>query len=198
MKTTEAMRARERAPAAAGRTVRAAGWLKRLRLPETIADRLASPEQRLRTRWSAVKRMVRGEFPDVPMITVEELASWLADPAVANPVVLDARGGDEYDVSHIEGAHLAPTRRDAFEYLTEVDKGDPIVVYGSIGYRAALLARRLHPYRFVAVYNLDGGIFEWANSGKAVVRDGRRVRRVHPYDTHWGRFLKRELWGFGG
>jgi len=198
MKMTEAMRAHERAPASTGRVQRVTGWLKRLRLPETLADRLASPDERLRSRWSAVKQMVRGEFPDVPIITVEELATWLGDPAVSNPVVLDARGSDEYNVSHLEGAHLAPTRRDAFEHLTEVDKDHPIVVYGSIGYRAALLARRLHPYRFVAVYNLDGGIFEWANNGKAVVRDGRRVRRVHPYDSHWGRFLKRELWGFGG
>ena len=44
------------------------------------------------------------------------------------------------------------------------------------------------------VYNLEGGIFEWANRGHPVydVR-GNRTRGVHPYDRIWGRMLNRRL-----
>ena len=35
-------------------------------------------------------------------------------------------------------------------------------------------------------------IFEWANEGRPVVRDGREVEAVHPYDAVWGRLLAPE------
>ncbi len=41
--------------------------------------------------------------------------------------------------------------------------------------------------------NLKGSIFQWANEGRPVVRDGEPVREVHPYDAVWGRLLDRDL-----
>jgi hypothetical protein len=36
-------------------------------------------------------------------------------------------------------------------------------------------------------------VFEWANSGYPVFRDGEAVREVHPFDAEWGRLLDPEL-----
>ena len=41
--------------------------------------------------WPEVKEWVRGEFPDVPQTTVDELHARLADEGTAQPVLLDAR-----------------------------------------------------------------------------------------------------------
>ena len=69
-----------------------------------------------------------------------------------------------------------------------------IVVYCSIGYRSARLARELEQQGVEGVLNLEGSIFEWANSGHGVEREGEAVSEVHPYDEDWGRLLDQELW----
>jgi len=43
------------------------------------------------------------------------------------------------------------------------------------------------------VYNLTGGIFGWANSGRPLFRNDTRVELVHPYDEAWGLLLREDL-----
>ena len=62
-----------------------------------------------------------------------------------------------------------------------------------MGYRSARIADRLETAGFRDVRNLTGSIFQWANEGRPVVRDGEPVREVHPYDAVWGRLLDRDL-----
>ena len=56
------------------------------------------------------------------------------------------------------------------------------------------MTRDLTERGYGAVRNLEGSIFEWANAGHPVYREGREVSEVHPYDEEWGRLLDRELW----
>ena len=137
----------------------------------------------------SIKREIREDFPDVRIVTTEELAGWLAAP----PVLLDARAPREYEVSHLRGARRALTEAEAVEALRGVNKNERIVVYCSVGLRSARLARALQARGFTRVYNLEGSIFQWANESRPVYRDGRPAHKVHPYDEHWGALLDARL-----
>ena len=42
------------------------------------------------------------------------------------------------------------------------------------------------------VYNLYGGLFEWVNQGKEVVKpNGETTETVHAYSKSWGIWLKK-------
>ena len=43
------------------------------------------------------------------------------------------------------------------------------------------------------VFNLEGGLFGWANAGRPVWAEGSRAAKVHPYDDEWGRLLRPAL-----
>jgi hypothetical protein len=55
------------------------------------------------------------------------------------------------------------------------------------------MAHRVQPLVSGPVYNLEGSIFEWANSGRPVYRGEERVSVVHPYGARWERLLDRAL-----
>ncbi len=142
--------------------------------------------------WPAVRQAIRAEFPEVAQISTDELRNWLAsgDPP---PVLLDVREEAEYRVSHLPGAvRIDPGDGDPV-LPAGVGKETPIVAYCSVGYRSSALVARLMEQGYTDVRNLEGSIFEWANKGLPVVRDGEEVRQVHPYDRKWGRLLDKEL-----
>lgn len=141
--------------------------------------------------WPAVKQEIRSEFPEVKQVSVDELHAWLAsaDP----PLLLDVRQEAEFRVSHLRGA-IRVDPGDGDPALPEgVGKETPIVAYCSVGYRSSALVESLTERGFHSVSNLEGSIFEWANRGFPVVREGREVRQVHPYDARWGVLLADEL-----
>ncbi len=140
--------------------------------------------------WPAVKQMIRAEFPAVEQISTQELNEWLASGAA--PLLLDVREEAEYRVSHLPGAvRVDPDGAVALPAGTAKDT--PIVAYCSVGYRSSAFAARLTEQGYTGVRNLEGSIFEWANRGLPVVRDGREVRQVHPYARRWERLLDIEL-----
>ena len=142
--------------------------------------------------WSSVKEMVTTDFPDVEHVSVTELKT-LLDEGDHAPVLLDVREEDEYAVSHLPGAIQVPPGDADTEVLDAIDRDAPIVTYCSVGYRSSQLAAMLEERGFTNVRNLDGSIFAWANQGLPVVREGRTVREVHPYDPTWGNLLNEEL-----
>jgi len=150
-----------------------------------VACGSSSPNAKL----DGVKQEIRDEFPDVRPVTTEQLAEWLADPDRKAPVLLDVRETEEYGVSHLRSAQRALTESEALEALRGVKKDDPVVVYCSVGYRSAQLARALKARGYTHVVNLEGSIFQWANEGRPVYHDGRPVNKVHPYDATWGKLL---------
>ena len=106
-------------------------------------------------------------------------------------VLLDARELAEFRVSHLEGAARIDPSHPDFDAV-RVPERARVVVYCSVGWRSADIASQLRQ-RGVDAYNLEGGIFRWANEGHPVVRGDRRVRAVHPYDETWGRLLDAPL-----
>lgn len=66
-------------------------------------------------------------------------------------------------------------------------------IYCSVGYRSAGVTQRLREAGFTNVSNLQGSIFRWANEGRPVYRDRRRVQAVHPFDARWGQLLTDSL-----
>ena len=133
---------------------------------------------------AAVRPLVAARYPDVRWVTPAELERR------DGPVLLDAREADEYAVSHLRGARRVDPDRERFDDLG-IARDALVVVYCSVGWRSGTIADRMRSAGFTRVYNLEGGIFAWANAGKPLYRGSRRVRSVHPYDAVWGRLLDR-------
>jgi len=141
---------------------------------------------------------IRKKFPGVKGISVQTLARvWEAkkeDSDSEKPLLIDVRKPSEYEVSHIKGAKNADSVAAVRKLLWNVQKDREIVVYCSIGYRSADMAWDLAKMGYTKVRNLEGSIFEWANTGHPVFRGEERVNEVHPFDKEWGKLLSRELW----
>lgn len=144
--------------------------------------------------WEAVERDLAARYPDVSTVSTAVLAERLGGPDA--PLLLDARSEAEYAVSHLPGARRVDPDAAAQALaaaLADVDRQREVVVYCSVGVRSAGVAERLGTVGFDRVANLEGSIFRWANEGRPLVRDGERVREVHPYNALWGRLLDPSL-----
>ena len=141
---------------------------------------------------AGLRRWISLRFPGTQWVETERLAEWMGpepDPSLA---LLDARTLDEFEVSHLAGASRVDPEAEELD-LGHLPRDARIVVYCSVGYRSAAVARRLVGAGFEHVYNLEGGIFQWANEGRAVLRGREPVERVHPYNRTWGRLLDEHL-----
>lgn len=140
--------------------------------------------------WRNVLQGVRDDFPDVPQMTTQRLAVLLeSDPT--SVLLLDARSEAEYEVGQLRGAVRTETLAAALDALSGFDQRPTVVVYCSVGHRSSELAERLLARGVANVFNLEGSIFRWANEGRPVYREARRVYKVHPYDEEWARLLDR-------
>lgn len=137
-----------------------------------------------------LKFLIKFRFLTIQQITTKEFAQWLSNPTQLQPLIIDARSQTEYAVSHLKTAmHIDPRASD-LAALSTVSKDTPIVVYCSVGYRSAQLAQQLDRVEFKCIFNLSGGIFEWANEGKPIFKDEHPTQFVHPYNAIWGKLLK--------
>jgi rhodanese-related sulfurtransferase len=139
--------------------------------------------------FEIIRRLTAHKFPDVQWITNADLARWREDSGRTQPLLVDARTDAEYQVSHLRDAVRIDAGRPSLRPLRGRAKNDPIVVYGSVGYRGARLAHWLGGQGYTNVQNLDG-IFEWATEDRPVFRDQRPTLQVHPYDRRWGLLLE--------
>ncbi|MEA5623977.1 rhodanese-like domain-containing protein [Nostoc sp. UHCC 0251] len=140
--------------------------------------------------FNFLKLLLKFQFPTIEEINCNQLAQLLLDSAKPPPLVLDARSPAEYAVSHIETAVLIDPLTDDLAALSTVSKDRLIVVYCAVGYRSAKLAQQLDKAGMKCIYNLSGGIFQWANEGRLMFRDDRPTQVVHPYNAIWGKLLK--------
>ena len=140
-----------------------------------------------------MKAGVREEFPHVRSVSVAELQRRLEGSVDSRPVLLDARSREEFLVSHLRDAIHAPSEEEALAALSNAGRSEPVLVYCSVGYRSAALAQELSAHGFTDVANVEGSIFEWANTGLPVYRGGVQVHEVHPFDARWRRLLRRDL-----
>lgn len=137
--------------------------------------------------WRLLDRWIRWRFPDVAAISCQELAAVLARAGPV-PLLIDARGAEEFVVSHLAGARRLETVV-AIE-AEGLEPGQSIVVYCSVGYRSALLARSLQQAGFSDVRNLEGSLFRWANLALPLAGSTPGQRRVHPFHPCWGLLLE--------
>ena len=144
------------------------------------------------TSLGQVRALVARRFPEVRRIDAGALAAAMSVGGATAPLLLDTRTEAEFAVSHLRGAlRLDPSRPLRAQVGDRRER--PIVVYCSVGYRSAIVARSLAQIGVRDVQNLDGGIFAWANEGRSVFRNGEPVREVHPYDAIWGVLLLSDL-----
>jgi rhodanese-related sulfurtransferase len=135
--------------------------------------------------------VVRKRFPDVSHLSAASLDAWLRDAQQPTPQMVDARSEEEFKVSHLPKAWRMDPDSTALAALSALDPERPIVIYCSAGYRGATLARRLQNAGRRDVWNLEGGIFAWANAGLPVECDGHPVQHVHPYSRIFAHLLGR-------
>ena len=143
--------------------------------------------------WFLLKKLLRYRFPRVRRITTEQLATWLGDKTRIQPVLLDVRTKEEWNVSHLLAARLVTPSVTIDELAAGLSKEAPIVTYCAVGYRSAAMANKLQKAGFSSVMNLEGSIFQWANEHRPLVRDHMSVTTVHPFSKKWGRLLRDEM-----
>jgi rhodanese-related sulfurtransferase len=139
----------------------------------------------------AQKALVSARYPRVRWVTTSSLARWMGRSGNGGPILLDAREPEEFAVSHLRGARRVDPDLEDMSTL-DLDEGERIVVYCAVGWRSGAFADRMRQAGYRRVYNLEGGIFRWANEGRVLYRDGHVVRKVHPYDATWGLMLEPE------
>ncbi len=135
--------------------------------------------------WRLIKLLIRLQFPEIQQLSSKDLAVWLRKDGVSQPLLLDARTREEYKVSHLKNARLAPSNLEDLINQGENNFSTPIVVYCSVGYRSCQIARRLQSIGYQTVFNLSGSIFQWVNENRLVYRDNQPVNVVHPYQKFW-------------
>ncbi len=136
-----------------------------------------------------LKLLIWLEFPGVQHITTKKLAQWL-ESSRPQPLILDARGVEEYAVSHLQSAQRIDPVTPDLSVISTVPLEMPIVVYCSIGYRSAKVAQLLQGLGRKNVFNLQGSIFQWVNEGRPVFQGEGLTVGVHPYDAKWGSLLR--------
>lgn len=146
-------------------------------------------------QWFLVRASLRGQFPQVQWISTRDLAALLEDRERRPLLLLDVRTPEEWNVSHLPGARRVDPGASVESALAEVSREMPVVTYCAVGYRSGDLANRLSAAGFTNVQNLDGGIFQWANEQRPLVRESEPVTRVHPYNEYWGRLLRDDVRG---
>jgi adenylyltransferase/sulfurtransferase len=96
---------------------------------------------------------------DVPTISVQELKQKL--DAKADIFILDVREPHEYQICHLNG-YLIPVG-DLPKRVHELDSSREIIAHCRSGVRSARAVNFLRRAGFKKVYNLTGGILEWAD-----------------------------------
>ncbi len=138
--------------------------------------------------WESVFAWIQRDWPAVPQMTTAELARRLGSKD-ERPLLIDVRARDEYAVSHIPGAVWAEKPGQIRAALRDVPPERSVVLYCSVGVRSSEVAAELMKDGRGNVSNLHGSIFQWANEGRAIERDGKPTGEVHPYNKKWGALL---------
>lgn len=100
-------------------------------------------------------------------LSVSEFASKSTEQGV---VTLDVRTPGEFAQGYIEGARLIDFQSGNFQNEIEtLDKNATYAVYCRSGSRSSQAVKMMLDAGFTNVFNLDGGVIDWANAGKTLV-----------------------------
>jgi len=158
-------------------------WIALLALGLTVSFAVAAGRV---SSWTALISM---GYPEVKWVDGETLSGWMDRPPDQELVLLDVRTAEEQQVSHLRDAWHLDAGNPRIEALT-IPEGATVVVYCSIGYRSAAIVEELKRAGIDNIYNLEGGLFEWANEDRPIYRGTDRVHEVHPFNRIWGLLLR--------
>ena len=102
-------------------------------------------------------------------LSVTEFSSKIAESGV---VTLDVRTPGEFAEGYIEGARLIDFQSGNFENeIATLDKNATYAVYCRSGNRSGQAVKAMKDAGFSNVFNMNGGVIEWANAGLPLVRN---------------------------
>ena len=100
---------------------------------------------------------------------VSEFATKVAEAGV---ITLDVRTLGEYMGGFIQGAQNIDFQSGNFENeIASLDKNATYAVYCRSGNRSGQAIKVMHDAGFHNVYNLNGGVIDWANAGLPLVNN---------------------------
>lgn len=103
--------------------------------------------------------------------------------------ILDAREKEEFEVSHLPKALWIGYDTFNLKKIAGLDKNQPVLVYCTVGARSQDIGKKLREAGFTKVFNLYGGIIQWANEGRRLEAAGQPTLKVHTYSRTWGIWL---------
>jgi rhodanese-related sulfurtransferase len=94
--------------------------------------------------------------------------------SLKNVQLVDVRTPEEYQTGHLKNAiNINFYEEDFKENISRLDKKNPIFIHcaaGAEGARSNQTAELLKELGFIEIYELEGGIINWINSGKETVK----------------------------
>ena len=102
-------------------------------------------------------------------LSVSEFSSKVTEAGI---ITLDVRTPGEFNEGHIEGAQLIDFQSGNFENeIATLDKSKTYAVYCRSGSRSGQAVKVMSDAGFTNLYNLDGGVIDWANAGLPLVNN---------------------------
>ena len=102
-------------------------------------------------------------------LSVTEFSSKVAEAGV---ITLDVRTPGEYAEGHLEGAQLIDFQSGNFENeISSLDKNATYAVYCRSGNRSGQAVMVMQDAGFTNVFNMNGGVIDWANAGLPLVNN---------------------------
>ena len=102
-------------------------------------------------------------------LSVSEFSSKVAEAGI---ITLDVRTPGEFNEGHVEGAKLIDFQSGNFESeIATLDKTKTYAVYCRSGSRSGQAVKVMSDAGFTNIYNLDGGVIDWASAGLPLVNN---------------------------
>jgi rhodanese-related sulfurtransferase len=100
-------------------------------------------------------------------LSVSEFSSKVTEAGI---ITLDVRTPGEFNEGHIDGALLIDFQSGNFENeIASLDKSKTYAVYCRSGNRSSEAVKVMSDAGFTNLYNLNGGVIDWANAGLPLV-----------------------------
>ena len=101
-------------------------------------------------------------------LSVSEFSSKVTEAGI---ITLDVRTPSEFNEGHIEGASLIDFQSGNFENeIASLDKNQTYAIYCRSGNRSGEAVKVMTEAGFTKIYNLDGGVIDWASAGLPLVK----------------------------
>ena len=95
-----------------------------------------------------------------------------AKVAEAGVITLDVRTPGEFAEGHVEGARLMDFQSGNFENeIATLDKNATYAIYCRSGNRSGQAVKTMQDAGFTNVFNMNGGVIDWANAGFPLVKN---------------------------